>query len=175
MTDITRTSPLSIEDLQQIFGFSGADLLANREGRYSFGQHRLVSTGIVLLGFAFVIFLTLPFQSEAGRIFGIFGGMCFGLLDLVGLLAGVSGAAALWNTTQESRQTPLSTYVGYVGLKQNKDESWHLVSDEFDIQIETDAAEQFVEGEYKVYYVRKFVNDRDNLFSIEPVTHLDNL
>jgi hypothetical protein len=169
INDITENRTLTIDELQEIFGFSAADILANREGRYSFGQHRLISTGIVLLAVAGVVILTLPFQSEAGRIFGVFGGMCFGILDLLGLMAGVSGLAAIWNTTLESRQTPLSTYVGYVTLRQNKDESWNLTSDAFTVPIEADAAEKFIEGEYKVYYVPKFVNDRDNLFSIEPV------
>jgi hypothetical protein len=168
-TSTTEQQALTIEGLQEIFGFSGADLLANRDGRYSFGQHRLISTAILMLVFAVLVLFTWPIQREAGRVLGFIGGICFGLLDLVALIAGVSGVAALWNTARESRQTPIQTYRGWVGLQQNKDESWALVSDAFTIPIETEAAERFIEGEYQVYYVPKFVNDRDNLFSIEPV------
>jgi hypothetical protein len=168
MTDLSKQA-LSIAELQEIFGFTNADLLANREGRYAFGQHRLLATGIGLLVFAIVVLLTWPIQREAGRILGFIGGLCFGGLDLIALLAGVSALGALWNSAQESRQTPLQRYSGAVTLHQSKDESWALVSDAFRIPIDASAAEKFIEGDYIVYYVPKFVNDRDNLFSIEPV------
>lgn len=159
---------LSIGALQDIFGFTSADLIANRQGSYSFGQHRLVSTGIGLCVFAVLVVFTWPFQREAGRIFGIFGGLCFGALDLVALMAGVAGLGALWNTLRESRQSPLQTFTGLVRVQQNKDESFALTSEAFNIPLEQEAAERFVEGVYTVYFIPKFVNDRDNLFSIEP-------
>jgi len=160
--------PLSLPELQALFGFSNADLLANRAGNYSFGQHRLVTTGIAFIAFAFIVLLTWPIQREAGRILGVIGGLCFGSLDLVALLAFVAGVGALWNTARESKQSPLATFTGYVALQQNKDESYALTSDAFIIPVSVEVAEGFRSEEYTVYYVPKFVGDRDNLFSIEP-------
>lgn len=159
---------LSLPELQEIFSFSNADLLANRNGAYSFGQHRLISTGIGLTAFAVLVLFTWPVQREAGRVLGIFGGLCFGVLDLVALMAGVAGLGALWNTLRESRQSPLRRYSGAVTVVQNRDDTYALVSEAFTIPIAQEAAERFIDGEYTVYYVPKFVNDRDNLFSIEP-------
>ncbi len=160
--------PLSLPELQVLFGFSNPDLLANRAGNYSFGQHRLVTTGIAFIAFAFIVLLTWPIQREAGRILGVIGGLCFGGLDLVALLAFVAGVGALWNTAREGKQSPLATFTGYISLQQNKDESYALMSDAFTIPVSAEAAEGFRPAEYTVYYVPKFVNDRDNLFSIEP-------
>lgn len=169
MSDRESVQALGIAELQDLFGFSDADLIANRNGKYSFGQHRLLNTAIILLVFAVIVALTWPIQREAGRILGVVGGLCFGTLDLLGLMAAVAGIGALWNTSQESRKTPLSSFKGYVTLQQGKDERWTLVSDGFSIPIEAEAAERFIEGDYKVYFVPKFINERDNLFSIEPL------
>jgi hypothetical protein len=164
---------LTLDELADIFQFTPSDLLANRAGRYSMGQHRILIPSLLMVGFAVLVAFTLPLQRELGRVLGIFGAMCAGGVDLLAVLAAFAGIGGLINSSRESRETPLVTFTGYVDLKKTTEpktleESWALISTAFEIPIETEAAERFIPADYTVYYVPKFVNDRDNLFSIEP-------
>jgi hypothetical protein len=169
--------PLSIAELQRLFQFTDADLNANRQGRYSRGQHRLLLPGLGLLAAASVALLSWPIQQEIGRALGFLGGLCIGSLDLVALLAAIAGLAALWNTWRESRVTPIQGYRGYIDVVQDRTRDrdglemaqYALQSDAFRIVIDSGAAQQFVPGVYDVYYVPRYVAERDKLFSMEPI------
>lgn len=158
---------LSIADLQSIFDFSDADLLANRRGHYSGAQHRLRGAALALLAIALLVVLSLPIQCEIGLVLGWVAAPCFAGAGAIGLLAGFAGLAAVWNTLRESVTTPVVKYSGFVKLLQQGDQ-YFLQSDDFSISIEPDRAEQFIEGHYDVYYVPNYVADRARLFSIEP-------
>lgn len=158
---------LNVAELESIFHFNEADLVANRRERYSAAQHRLRGTAVVLIGTFVLMLLSLPIQREVGRIFGWVAAPCFAVAGVVGLLAGIAGAAAAWNTLREGATAPVVQYTGYVGVGHRGD-AYFLESDSFSIGIEQAAAEQFVEGSYHVYYVPNYVADRARLFSIEP-------
>ncbi len=159
---------LNVAELQAIFHFTESDLLANRRGRYSMEQHRLRGTAVALLGVALLAVLSVPIQREIGRAVGFVAAPCFAVIGIVGLLAGLSGLAAAWNTLREGVTAPVVQYSGLVSTQQQGD-AYFLHSDAFSITIDSDTAEQFIDGDYHVYYVPNYVADRPRLFSIEPV------
>ncbi len=168
MSDSSQVDMLSVAELQDIFHFTDADLNANQNGQYSAAQHRLRGTALVLIGVFVLMLLSLPLQREVGRILGWVAAPCFAVVGVVGLLAGITGAAAAWSTLRESSSAPIVKYTGFVAV-QKRGDAYSLESDAFSITLEPDMADQFVEGDYQVYYVPNYVADRARLFSIEPI------
>ncbi len=165
--EITLSHALTTADLQAIFKFSEADLLANRRGQYSGAQHRLRGVAVGLIGVCILVILSVPIQQSVGDALGWVAAPCFAGIGLAGLLAGISGLAAAWSTLREGVTAPIVKYSGHVNARQQGDAAF-LESDAFKITIDSEAAEQFSAGDYIVYYVPNYVADRARLFSIEP-------
>ena len=172
-SDVPTQVSLTIPELQSLFHFSTADLAANRRGRYSAAQHRLRGTAVTLLAVCGLAILSIPIQRELGRAIGWVAAPCFAVVGLVGILSGLFGIAAVWNTLREGATAPIAKYTGFVSLREDG-EHCALIGDALSITVQElvpDDAERFIPGSYDVYYVPNYVADRARLFSIEPAEY----